>query len=270
MWTAWDYLGEAGLGAWAYTPDACAFSKPYPWLLADSGAIDILGNPGAEAEYAATVWGFREKPWIGVRPLNHPGAKLTKSMWRGTNAIASWAWQGCEGNPATVEVYTDASTVELLLNGKRIAKKRVKGCMAQFKTKYAPGKLTAVAYNAKGAETSRNELQSATGKRSIRLRPEESAVAAGDIAYIGVELVGENGAVECNADTKINLSVEGGELLAFGSANPRTPESYTSGSFTTYYGKAQAVVRADTAETLRITAAGDGMETAFASITVLS
>lgn len=48
MWTAWDYLGEAGLGAWAYTPDGKGFNKPYPWLLADCGALDILGNPNGE------------------------------------------------------------------------------------------------------------------------------------------------------------------------------------------------------------------------------
>ncbi len=41
MWTAWDYLGEAGLGAWTYHKDGCTFDKPYPWLLADAGAVDI-------------------------------------------------------------------------------------------------------------------------------------------------------------------------------------------------------------------------------------
>ncbi|GHV06553.1 hypothetical protein FACS189485_15270 [Spirochaetia bacterium] len=115
MWTAWDYLGEAGLGAWAYSDDGKGFNKPYPWLLAEAGAIDILGNIGAEAEYAATVWGLRKQPYIGVQPVNHPGITPAKMVWRGTNAIASWAWQGCEGNKAVVEVYADADHVELLL-----------------------------------------------------------------------------------------------------------------------------------------------------------
>ena len=48
MWTAWDYLGEAGIGAWAYTPDGKSFDKPYPWLLADVGALDLLGDPNGE------------------------------------------------------------------------------------------------------------------------------------------------------------------------------------------------------------------------------
>ena len=49
MWTAWDYLGEAGVGAWTYEADGANFIKPYPWLLADSGAFDILGHDNAEA-----------------------------------------------------------------------------------------------------------------------------------------------------------------------------------------------------------------------------
>jgi len=72
MWTCWDYLGEAGLGAWAYTKDAQGFKKPYPWLLADCGAFDILGNKGAPAAYAEAVWGRTQVPYIGVRPVNHP------------------------------------------------------------------------------------------------------------------------------------------------------------------------------------------------------
>ena len=45
MWAAWDYLGETGAGSWAYTSDGLSFNKAYPWLLSETGAIDILGNP---------------------------------------------------------------------------------------------------------------------------------------------------------------------------------------------------------------------------------
>ncbi len=87
MWTSWDYIGEVGIGTWAYEPDGVGFHKPYPWLLADTGAIDILGNPGGEAGYAAVVWGQRKEPYIGVQPVNHPGVIPAKSMWPGSNAM---------------------------------------------------------------------------------------------------------------------------------------------------------------------------------------
>ncbi len=127
MWTSWDYLGEAGMGAWTYTDDAKSFEKPYPWRVAGCGAIDILGNPDAASAYAATVWGLRSTPYIGVAPVNHSGQKLTRAVWRGTNAIASWAWQDCEGRRAEIEVYSDAAEVELLLNGTGAVRARYAG-----------------------------------------------------------------------------------------------------------------------------------------------
>jgi hypothetical protein len=172
-----------------------------------------------------------------------------------------------------VEVYSNAYAVDLLLNGKRgsvrIGRKRVKGCVAAFTTKYTPGTLTAVGCDINGNECGRGELESAVGKISIRVRPEEAAVSVGGIAYIAVELVGENGVVECNADMKITVSVESGKLLAFGSANPRTTESYITGSFTTYYGRALAVSWADSPGIMRITAWGDGLNSSFAEINVV-
>ncbi len=239
MWTAWDYLGEAGIGAWSYTPDGKGFNKPYPWLLADCGAFDILGNPGAPAALAKAAWGYDKKPWIGVQPVNHPGVKPAKSAWRGSNASASWSWNGCEGNRAVVEIYSSAASVELILNGKSFGRKKLKLCKATYRTKYAAGKLEAVVYDENGKETGRNELVSA-GK-DLRISCGEEIY--GELIYLNLAVTDENGTVESNADRTLEVTVENGELLGAGSANPRTEETYQSGRFTTYYGRAQAVIR---------------------------
>ena len=265
MWTAWDYLGEVGIGAWAYTKDGTGFNKPYPWLLADTGALDILGDPNGEMFLAQAAWGLLQAPVIGVQPVNHPGKNPAKMAWRGTNAISSWAWKGCEGNKAIVEVFTDAAVIELMLNGKSLGKKTVKGCKATFKTKYAPGKIEAVAYDITGREVSRSFLESATGKTTICATPETEIAKAGEIVYVNVAIVGENGIVECNADRKLTVTVEGAELLAFGSANPRTEERFDEGTYTTYYGAALAVVRVSENTTVTVT---DGSETVQTTITV--
>lgn len=259
MWTAWDYLGEAGIGAWSYT-GGMPFNRPYPWVLAGAGVIDITGKPDGSCRYASTVWGLDKAPRIAVKPVNHPGVRPSKSVWRGTNAMESWAWSGCEGNKAEVEVYSDAAMVELLLGGKSLGKKKIKECKAIFKTKYAPETLTAVAYAADGRELGRTSLSSATGKTHIRLSPEKSN---SDIVYIPVEIVGENGVVESNADRKLTVTVEGGELLAFGSANPCTEEQYHTGTFTTYYGRALAIVRVSGECKITVT---DGKETVTATL----
>ena len=256
MWTAWDYLGEAGIGAWSYT-GGMPFNRPYPWILAGAGVIDINGVPDGSCKYASTVWGLEKNPVIAVRPVNHPGVRPAKSVWRGTNAILSWSWQNCTGNKATVEVYSDQAAVELFINGKSQGRKKVRECRAIFHVRYAPGVITAAAYDKAGTETGRNELCSAKGGLRIALRPETDHTRPGDIVYVPVTLEGENGIVESNADRRISLNVKGGELLAFGSANPCTQEQYHTGAFTTYYGRALAVVRFGASGAVRITASDD-------------
>ena len=93
-----------------------------------------------------------------------------------------------------------------------------------------------------GKVTGESILKSADKDVSVQLLPEEKVICKGDIAYISVVVADKSGIVESNADTKINIGVEGGELLAFGSANPCTEEKYDAGCFTTYYGRSLAVV----------------------------
>lgn len=257
MWTSWDYLGEAGIGAWSYT-GGMPFNRPYPWVLGGAGVIDILGNPDGSCKYASVVWGLEKNPVLAVRPVNHPGVRPSKSSWRGTNAILSWSWAGCEGNKAEVEVFSDADSVELLLNGRSCGKKKLKEYKTMFKLKYAPGTLTAVAYDAAGKETGRSELSSAKCPYTLAIRPEKSVVKPGEIVFVPVNIEGANGIVEANADREISVTVEGGELLAFGSANPCTTEEYHVGRFTSYYGRALAVVRAGESGQLTVTVSAQG------------
>ena len=157
-----------------------------------------------------------------------------------------------------VEVYSNAAVVELLLNGKSIGKKQVKECKAIFKTKYAPGKLEAIAYDVNGYEVSRGELNSAKGKLAISVRPEVMTAKTGEIVYVPVEIIGENGVIESNADRKLYVTVTGGELLAFGSANPCHEDQYHTGAFTTFHGRSLAIVRVDEKVTITVT---DGKQT---------
>ena len=243
MWTAIDYLGEVGLGGWSYEPQyGMTFGKPYPWIIADSGAIDLIGDIGAEAKYAAVVWGLEHTPYIGVRPVRENAKKLVKQVWRGTNAVASWSWQGCEGRMADVEVYSDAAYVELRLNRKKLGVKKVKECKALFKTTYHAGELVAVALDKEKREVSRSSLVSAKKELQISITPEQPAAKVGEIVFLDVSLTDGNGIVESNADTKLKIETNG-ELLAFGSAEQKSEERYSSDQTVTHYGRALAAVR---------------------------
>jgi hypothetical protein len=57
-------------------------------------------------------------------------------------------------------------------------------------------------------------------------------------------------------------------LLAFGSANPRTEEQYHTGSFTTYYGKTQAIIKAGETGMVEINVEGDGVQKAMKAIEI--
>ncbi len=152
-----------------------------------------------------------------------------------------------------VEVYFDCARVELFLNGKSLGKKRPKECRCMFKTRYVPGELEAVAYDASGKELGRSVLESAQAA-SIHIQPEQPAARPGQIQYIPIT-IGDGVNVESNADKKLKVTVENGELLAFGSANPRTEEQYHTGIYTTYYGRALAIVKAKESGSLKISVA---------------
>ncbi len=148
-----------------------------------------------------------------------------------------------------------------------MGKKRTKDCRAHFRVKYEEGTIEAAAYDERGKEIGRNLLQSASGEIRIFIKPEETEICAGEICYIPITLAGENGVTESNADRRLSVRVKNGTLLAFGSANPRTEERYDSGSFTTYYGRALAVVRGERkgVMTVRVT---DGNQESSAAINV--
>ncbi|MBR4554100.1 MAG: DUF4982 domain-containing protein [Ruminococcus sp.] len=267
MWTAWDYLGETGIGTWSYEKDAKGFDKSYPWLLADTGAYDILGDPTGEALWTKAVWGKESDVFLAVRPCNGKGRRLIKSTWRGTNAIPSWSWSGCEGEQAVVEVFSRANVVGLYLNGELIGRKRTKNCRAVFKLRYKPGKLTAVAYDSKKRIAGKTSLITA-GEAGINVSPEKTTAAVGEIIYVDISIADSKGIVESNKDTKLSVTVENGELIGFGSAAPRTEERFDLGEYTTWHGRAQAVVRASSSGVLTVLAAGQGYKAAKAEITV--
>ena len=257
MWTAWDYIGEIGLGAWYYSDDPNFATKTYPWKLNGGGAIDLIGNPTSEAFLAKAIWQKDNKPYLAVRPIHKE--QLIKSMWRGTNGIPSWSWQGCEGMPTVVEVFTSAPKAKLYINDKLIGEKEVNNYVASFDVTYEPGTLKAVSIDANGKEYEQT-LTSATGNVSISIEPENGSYKAGELAFVNINLVGENGIVESKADRKLKVTVEGGELLGFGSQQLITEDCFTTGEYSTYYGQSQAVIRSFTSGTVKIHVTGDGVE----------
>lgn len=246
MWTAWDYLGEAGLGVALYGKQPRQFGKLYPCIAAGTGSIDLTGNIESQGYYASVIWGIYDKPYIGVRPVNHAGEKAQFGQWRGTDTINSWTWNGCEGRKAEIHVFSQGVEIELLVNGKSLGRHPIKDYIAKFQTTYMPGELTAISYDEDGKEISRNSLHTAGEDTQLTVVPEKQVLKADgeDLAYINVTITDKDGIVKNLEEKTIYVNVEGDAVLqAVGSGNPFTEESYLGSSFTTYNGRMLAIIR---------------------------
>lgn len=263
MWTAWDYLGEAGVGEPTYGATQAPFSKEYPCQNAGIGAIDLTGEPEPFAYYIATLWGAYNKPYIAVRPLDHAGEEYTLGNWRATDAIHSWTWPGQEGKVTDIEIYANAAYVELFQNGISLGKQDISDCKAVFRAEYKPGKLEVVACDASDNEIGRDELATASDETKLTISAEEPMIKADgeDLAYISVEITDNAGIRKMLSDRKVTITVSGaGTLAAVGSAACRTEESYLGNSFTTYNGRMIAIVRSNGTEgSIYITASADDL-----------
>lgn len=274
-WTAYDYLGEAGIGKVTYgdTPSAPgSFYAPYPTKSADCGDIDLLGNLKPAAYWRATVLGKRTDPYIAVQDPAHFGKKVNKTQWKLTDAERSWTFRGKEEMPVHVEVYASAEEVELFVNGESCGRAAVgekKKNMAFFDTVYRPGIVEAAAYTA-GTETGRDRID--TAGDDLRLNAEADVVSipadGSDIGYVEITVTDGRGTIDPEASVPVSISIEGpGMILGYGSADPESEENYFDMTAKPFRGRLRAAVRA-TGErgTVKVTLSSPGLRSVSSQI----
>ena len=262
MWTAWDYLGEAGVGLPYYGSTQAPFSKAYPCLTAGCGSVDLTGYVESQGYYTSVVFGTYKKPYIAVRPLDHAGEEYTVGRWRLTDAVNSWDWPGQEGKTAEIEVYSIGTEIELYQDGVSLGRKALEECRAFYQAQYVPGRLEAVSYDADGAEIGHEELRTAGETEKLMILPEEREIKADgdDLVYINIQITDDAGTVKMLKDRKVSVQVEGaGTLRALASGNPETEEQFSNPTYTTYHGRLLAIIQSN-GETgaVRVTASAEG------------
>jgi len=261
-WTAWDYLGEAGLGKAAYVepddPKAPRFpwnlmpdrTSPYPWRLANDADFDITGFRCPQGDYRSVVWGNEETFLYSMHPDTF-GKKEVVSMWGFPYVLRNWNYEGLEGHPTELVVFSKADEAEVFVNGKSIGRKPVSKerpfpYSVRFETTFQPGEVIAVSYQ-NGKEVSRATLVTTGSAQRIRLVPEKSVMAADghDLIYVNIEITDRDGRVVPDAAVTLRADVSGaGRLAGFGSANPITEEDYTDSETVSYRGRALLIMRA--------------------------
>lgn len=266
-WTAWDYIGETGIGKINYTDQqSMGFYAPYPCKIAYCGDINILGNRRPISYWRELIWGLRKAPYIAVQLPQHYGEPQSTTQWSMSDAVRSWNWNGYEGKPVKVEVYAAADEVELLINGQRVERKKVgetKKYITIFDTTYHAGKVEVIAYS-DGKECGRDEILTASDEVVIAAKADRTQIPAdgSDIAYIDICMQDALGILNPNADKAVSISLDGpGEIMGYGSADPESEENYYDMVAKAYEGKLRAAVRG-TGETGKIvvTLSADGLE----------
>ena len=83
--------------------------------------------------------------------------------------------------------------MELLVNGKKAARGKVKKCRTKFHIPYEDGEITAVSYDKNGREISRQTLVTANKETMLHIKPEQETVEAGRLLFVPLQYGDFNG-----------------------------------------------------------------------------
>jgi beta-galactosidase len=264
VWTGFDYIGEP-TPFFDYHPGADN-SKDWPARSSYFGFIDLAGFPKDRYYLYQSQW--TSKPMVHLLP--------------------HWNWAGHEGQPIPVMAYSNASEVELFLNGKSLGKK-LRGetwempvgenvsADGKFVTKYrrvwqvpyAPGTLRAVAYQ-DGKEVAVDEVRTSGAPFKIALKADRSTIQADgeDLSFVTVRMEDKDGNLVPGAENLVKFTVEGGEIAGVDNGNPASVEPFQADHRKAFSGMALLIVRsrAGAAGRIGVTATSDGLARAATEI----
>lgn len=251
VWTAQDYIGESGIGQ-RHRSASEPMNGDFPYHLAVCGDLDLLGRRKPQSYYREALW----RSGVLYATVHIPAAEDRAEIesgwhknWGWDDVRTSWTWPGQEGKSLTVDVYASVPEVEILLNGRSLAKRSLDPDhrnRVSFQVPYEAGELRVVG-----------------GDHSFVLLTEGEPVdvaAALDrceqLDFILLSLLDAAGEATAK-DLRLSVTLEGeAELLAFGNASPVDVESVQDASHRTHEGYAMAVVRRFGAYVLIVSAEG--------------
>ena len=247
VWTGLDYLGESGIGRTYYKGERegeswIAGGQP-EWHGAPCGDVDITGWRKPISHYREMLWNKDTPLYMAVKEPEGYHGEIKLTMWSVWPTYESWTWNGWEGKPVEVEVYTHQPEVNLYLNNQLIGTKKVSRdteFKAVFTVPYQAGTLRSEAGG-------KSVILKTAGKPArIRLTPDHTVMAADgqSLTFVVAEVVDKDGTPVPEAAIPCEATVKGaGKLLAFASADLKDVEPYTSPRTKTWKGRAMLVVR---------------------------
>ena len=271
VWSGMDYLGEASVAQSTYVKEksnlnikgltsipegtdptrffdyVATFPSKWPSYISWCGDLDITGVKKPQGRYRDVLWD-ESLIEINVHEPIPEGSVEEVSWWGWPREWSTWNWQGFEGIPLQIRVFTKFPNVKIRLNGKTVGEKSISPedrNTAVFEVPFHPGELTAIAFDGEGHEIQKT-LTTTSKAVAVKLISETLAVRAdrNELVFVKIELIDEDGGVVDNADTKVSIQVSGeGELAACGNADPTDMASVNNSTLNTYRGKAQLILR---------------------------
>ncbi|MEM7550443.1 MAG: glycoside hydrolase family 2 TIM barrel-domain containing protein [Bacteroidota bacterium] len=232
-WTGFDYLGESNMG--------------WPARFFNFGILDLCGFPKDTYYFYKSQW--TEELMVHVLP--------------------HWTWSGKEGISIPVWVYSNADSVELLLNDSSLGTKTMTGKMnLEWVVPYQAGKLEARAY--KNGEVVSHTHHTAEASAKIELTSDKTALAANgnSVAHITVRVLDENGYFVPHADNLINFEVDGpAKIIGVENGDPLDHDPHKVNYRKAFNGMCLLMVQStEDSGSITITASAEGLETTTLTI----
>ena len=226
IWTGIDYIGE-----------------PTPWHNQDNtpvkssyfGIIDTAGLPKNDFYLYRSEWySAKEKPTVRILP-----------HWNWTEETLKERKMLVDGK-VPVRTFSNATSVELFLNGQSLGKKeytkkttedgrpyhegaKPSELYLEWLVKYQPGTLTAIARDENGKEIARDSVTTAGEPAKVRLTKEEHVITADgkDLSYIHYEIVDGDGNVVPTANNLVHFNLHGqGQIVGVDNGEQASRERY--------------------------------------------
>jgi beta-galactosidase len=192
-WTGFDYRGETTPFGW-------------PAISSQFGILDTCGF-FKDSGYLVQSW-WTDKPMVHLLP--------------------HWNWPGKEGQPIDVRVYSNASAIELSLNGKSLGRKAMpRDSHLEWKVAYQPGKLLARGFNADGKEIASDTVETANKAAAVQLTSNSATIQADGeaVSIITVRVIDADGRLVPDAANQVAFTLTGpGKIIGVGNGDPSSHE----------------------------------------------
>lgn len=259
---------------WSNTPDIDFLMDETPWVLGQFvwTGFDYLGEP---SPYDTNAWPSHSSLFgiVDLASLPKDRYYLYRSVWNTVDStlhvLPHWTWAGEEGKNIPVFVYTSYPSAELFINGISQGLRAKNDSTLQHRyrlmwndTKYEPGELKVVAYDASGARAAERIVKTAGKPHHIVLTPNKKVLQADgqDLVYVTVQVADKDGVIVPSDNRRVKFAVKGaGTFEATANGDPTCLLSFQEPEMDLFSGACTAILRSTSTVgtiTLKVTAPG--------------